>query len=219
MPKSFFERLTGSIKIRDDSPAKEEPTVIVEKPAKSNDAKVRSGFRFGRKSPVEVASPVVSEDAEQDEEAEERPAPEENIQEKRPVKPVALAEEEPESSRYDVGSLGAEEAEGQLTLDIYDDGAYFVVQTTVAGVRPEDLDISVNSESVTIRGARKRAQEVGDDRFYAKELYWGKFSRSAVFPEEVDGEKADASLKNGLLTIKIPKKSYASTKKIRIRSE
>lgn len=211
MPKSFFERLTGSIKIRDDSPAKEEVPAVTEKPAKSKETKTRSGFGFSKKSPpAEVETSQI--DGEEDEIVERL------IAEEKAAKPPPI-KEAPEPVKYEVGGWGRDDEEGQLTLDIYDDGGYFVVQTTVAGVRMEDLDITVTNDSVIVRGVRNRTQEVSDDRFYAKELYWGKFSRSVVLPEEVDGEKADASLKNGLLTIKIPKKSYASTRKIRIRSE
>ena len=208
MPKSFFERLTGSIKIRDDSPVKKEAPAAAGKPVKSKETKTRSGFGFGKKSPpAEVETNRIDEEDE---------IVERLIAEEKTAKP---AKEESEPAKYEAGGWGTDDDEGQLTLDIYDDGAHFVVQTTVAGVKMEDLDITVTNDSVTVRGVRNRTHEVSDDRFYAKELYWGKFSRSVVLPEEVDGEKADASLKNGLLTIKIPKKSYASTKKIKIRSE
>ena len=211
MAKSFFERLTGSIKIRDDSPAKEQVPAVTEKPAKSKETKTRSGFGFSKKSPPAEAE--TSRTNEKEDEIVERLIAEEKTAKPPPIK------EEVAPAKYEVGGWGRDDEEGQLTLDIYDDGGYFVVQTTVAGVRMEDLDITVTNDSVIVRGIRNRTQEVSDDRFYAKELYWGKFSRSVVLPEEVDGEKADASLKNGLLTVKIPKKSYASTRKIRIRSE
>lgn len=106
--------------------------------------------------------------------------------------------------------------EGQLTVDIYDDGEHIVIQSTVAGVKPDDVDISLQEDTLTIRGQRRRAQEVSDDNFYYRELYWGIFSRSIILPEEVDFSKADAAIKNGLLTIKLPKKDRGE-KKIRVR--
>ena len=107
--------------------------------------------------------------------------------------------------------------EGQLTVDIYDDGPNIIIQSTVAGVKPDDIDISLQEETLTIRGSRKRAQEVSDDNFFYRELYWGTFSRSIVLPEEVDFQKAQAAIKNGLLTIKLPKKDKGE-KKIMVKA-
>lgn len=102
--------------------------------------------------------------------------------------------------------------EGQLIVDIYDDGPMIVIQSMVAGVKPDDIDISLQEETLTIRGSRRRSQEISDDNFYHRELYWGMFSRSVVLPEEVDFQKAQAVIKNGLLTIKLPKKDKGEKK-------
>ena len=106
--------------------------------------------------------------------------------------------------------------EGQLTVDIYDDGGAIVVQSTVAGCRPEDIDIALEDNMLTIRGARPRAHQVDDSSFYYRELYWGSFSRSIILPEEVDFQKADAAIRNGLLTIKLPKKDRGA-KKLKVK--
>lgn len=106
--------------------------------------------------------------------------------------------------------------EGQLTVDIYDDGAAIVVQSSVAGCRPEDIDISLEDNMLTIRGARSRTHQVDDGSFYYRELYWGAFSRSIILPEEVDFSKADAAIRNGLLTIKLPKKDRGA-KKLKVK--
>lgn len=106
--------------------------------------------------------------------------------------------------------------EGQLMVDIYEDGPYIVIQSTVAGVKPEDIDISLQEETLTIRGSRARAEAVKEDNFYYRELYWGAFSRSIILPEEVDFSKAEASIKNGFLTIRLPKKDKGE-KKLKVR--
>ena len=111
----------------------------------------------------------------------------------------------------------APDAEGQLTVDIYDDGPVIVIQSTVAGVKPEDIDISLQEDTLTIRGSRRRSHEVSEESFYYKELYWGTFSRSIILPEEVDFSKAEATMRHGLLTIRLPKKDRGE-KKIRVRS-
>ncbi|MBI4132793.1 MAG: Hsp20/alpha crystallin family protein [Candidatus Sungbacteria bacterium] len=108
--------------------------------------------------------------------------------------------------------------EGQLTVDIFDDGPNIVIQSTVAGVKPEDIDISLEDNVLTVRGSRRRGQEVNEDNFYYRELYWGAFSRSIILPEEVDFQKAEASLRHGLLTVKLPKKDKGA-KKLKVRLE
>jgi HSP20 family protein len=109
------------------------------------------------------------------------------------------------------------EDEGELTVDIYDKGDAIVIQSTVAGVKPEDLDISITSDSVTIRGSRERHDEVREDNYYYKELFWGTFSISVILPEEVDDDAAEASLKHGLLTIRLPKKRRGTVQKLKVK--
>ena len=133
---------------------------------------------------------------------------------RRVVHPVA--EDAPEDP--DAATANAEaEDEGELTVDIYDEGANIVVQSTVAGVKPEDIDISLEENTLTVRGSRRRQTEIPEESFYAKELYWGAFSRSIILPEEVDFQKAQASLKNGLLTVRLPKRDRGA-KKLQVKS-
>ena len=106
--------------------------------------------------------------------------------------------------------------EGELTVDIYDKGDAIVIQSTVAGVRPEDLDVSITDDMVGIRGKRERTDEIHDEHYYYKELFWGTFSRSVILPEEVDYERAEAQLKHGLLTIMLPKKKRG-TQKLKVK--
>ena len=109
------------------------------------------------------------------------------------------------------------EDEGELTVDIYDRGDHIVIQSTVAGVKPEDLDISIASDSVTIRGRREKIEEVKEADYYYKELFWGTFSRSVILPEEIDEDSSEANLKHGLLTIKLPKKKKGSVQKLKVK--
>lgn len=122
-----------------------------------------------------------------------------------------------------VHSTGAQEqeneVEGQLTVDIYDDDDKIVIQSTVAGVRPEDMDVGITNDMITIKGRRRRNEEISEDKYYYRELYWGSFSRSIILPEEVETDKVDASLKNGLLIIKLPKKNKNVTQKVRVKME
>lgn len=108
--------------------------------------------------------------------------------------------------------------EGQLTVDVHQTNDDIVVQTMVAGVRPEDLDITITRDMVTIKGARKKHGTVAEDNYFYKELYWGSFSRTILLPQEVDSEEADATEKNGLLTLKLPKIDKEKKRSIRVKS-
>ncbi len=112
-----------------------------------------------------------------------------------------------------------EEAEGHLTIDVYEDGDSIVVESTVAGVESDNLDISINAESVSIRGERQRKEKIQEDDFLYQECFWGTFSRSVVLPEEIDPDKAKASLKNGVLKIVLPKLNKKESKKLKIKAD
>lgn len=109
------------------------------------------------------------------------------------------------------------QAEGQLTVDVFQTATEIVVQSTVGGVRPSDIDITIANDMVSIRGTRVRDEEIPEENFYYQECYWGPFSRSIILPAEVKGEDAEASLKDGLLTIRLPKAEKEKVKKIPVR--
>jgi HSP20 family protein len=107
------------------------------------------------------------------------------------------------------------EEEGQLTIDVYQTENDLVIQTAVAGVKPEDLDVSIERDVVTIRGGReKQYQEKGD--YFIQECFWGTFSRQIILPAEVDPSQAKASFKEGVLTIRMPKIKREKKVKINI---
>ncbi len=109
------------------------------------------------------------------------------------------------------------DAEGQLTIDVYQTEMEIVIKSTIAGVKPEDLDVTINNDMVTIKGDRKNEEVVDNGNYYYQECYWGGFSRSVLLPVDVIPEKADASLKNGILTIRLPKTDTTKVKKIQVR--
>jgi HSP20 family protein len=112
-----------------------------------------------------------------------------------------------------------DEGEGQLTVDVYQNGEEIVVQAPIAGVSREDLDIEATSESVTIRGERKRSEEVNDTDYLYQECFWGKFSRSIILPQEVDPDSAKVALKNGVLTVHLPKINRGTARKLHVRED
>ena len=87
----------------------------------------------------------------------------------------------------------------------------------MAGVNPEDLDISITSDSVSVRGKREKMEKVEEKDYLFQECYWGRFSRSIMLPQEVDPDRAQASLKNGVLKIILPKLNKQKTKKLKVK--
>ena len=101
-----------------------------------------------------------------------------------------------------------------MSLDVYRDKSFLVVRSTVSGVKPEDLDISINGDLLTIRGKREGEKGVSEEDWFYKECYWGAFSRSIVLPYEVASDLAKANIKNGVLEIRIPIREHG--KKLRV---
>lgn len=113
-----------------------------------------------------------------------------------------------------------EDFSGQLAVDVYQANDNIVIKSTIAGVKPEDIDISINNDMVTIRGTRKKDEEVTDENYFYRECYWGGFSRSIILPCEIKADKVEAILKNGVLTIIMPKAEKVSkVKVIKVKEE
>ncbi len=110
-----------------------------------------------------------------------------------------------------------EDYEGQLSVDVYQTDDEIVIKSTIAGVEPEDLDIFLHDDLLTIRGKRQQIKEQKDSHYFYKECYWGGFSRSIILPVEVNPDKIDADLKNGILTIRLPKIERTKTVSISVK--
>lgn len=109
-----------------------------------------------------------------------------------------------------------EEVEGQLTIDMYHTPDTLVVRSTIAGVAPEDVSVTLDGETLTIRGERKRSETVEQQDYYYQECYWGSFSRSVTVPMEVDPAKVRAEIKNGILTVTLPRIRSARPRRIKV---
>jgi len=112
-----------------------------------------------------------------------------------------------------------ENREGQLAVDVFQTEDDIVLKAPIAGVKSEDLEISITDEIISIKGERKEVEETAKENYFATECYWGSFSRSYILPIAVDAEKATAGLKNGILTLRIPKLEKSKTKTIEIKTE
>jgi HSP20 family protein len=108
------------------------------------------------------------------------------------------------------------EYEGQLTIDMYQTKDNVIIKSTIAGVKPEDIDVTIANDMVTVRGERKRDFEASSEDYFYQECYWGSFSRSVVLPVDVDIDNVGADLKDGILTVILPKAAKAKAKKIKV---
>jgi len=122
-----------------------------------------------------------------------------------------------DGSEVSVGEDG-EPGEGQLVVDVYQTHNDIVIKTMVPGVRPEDLDITITRDMVTIKGKRETERTVSDNDYFHKELYWGIFSRTILLPQEIEIEESEAIEKHGLLIIRLPKLDKNRQQKIRVRN-
>jgi HSP20 family protein len=112
----------------------------------------------------------------------------------------------------------AEERDGQLAIDVYNKGNAIVVEAPIAGVNSDAIDIHITSESLTIRGKRHREHTIKDKDYFFQECYWGRFSRSLILPEEIDADRAEASIKNGILRVVMPRLHGSEGKKVHVKS-
>jgi HSP20 family protein len=107
---------------------------------------------------------------------------------------------------------------GQLAIDAYQTEDTVILKAPIAGVMPEDLDVAISDDVVTIKGERRGNDTVARDSYFIQECYWGSFSRSYVLPTAVDADNADAQLANGILTITIPKLSKSRSRRLTIKT-
>ena len=112
-----------------------------------------------------------------------------------------------------------ENYEGQLSVDVYGTDDEIVVVSTIAGVKPEDIDIAINNDMLTIRGQRSQETEESADDYYYQECYWGGFSRSIILPVEIEPDEVAASLKNGVLTVRLPRSKSAKNISVKVKDE
>ena len=109
------------------------------------------------------------------------------------------------------------EEDAQLTVDVYQTPSEIVIKTMVAGVKPDDLDVSITRDSVTIRGERGEERTVSDSEYVHRELYWGSFARTINLPEEIDVDGAEAVEKHGMLILRLPKLDKNRQTRLKIR--
>jgi len=192
MESSFFEKLKKGMGVEETA----EETAKIEKEKKSPD----SPKKEKKKSPKKTKGSEIKTVSIELEDEEKPPKLEKK---ERPKEKISQEEKWPEP-------------EGQLAIDIYQTESELVIQSAIAGVKPEDLDVAIEKDLLTIRGRRKKpSDEEGD--YFSQECYWGSFSREIILPVEVDPGRVEASLTEGVLTIRIPKIERDKKRKIAIK--
>jgi HSP20 family protein len=97
--------------------------------------------------------------------------------------------------------------EGKLSVDVIETRDEIIVRSAIAGVKTENLDITLLDDTLTIRGVRHHDyEERTSDQIHVQECHWGSFSRTVILPNRVDSDTVEATLKQGILTIKMKKK-------------
>lgn len=111
-----------------------------------------------------------------------------------------------------------EELMGELPVDMYQTNDDIIIETMVAGVKPDDLEIDISRDTVKITGKRKESKTVDNGDYFAQELYWGAFSRTIFLPEEIDVDTVKAVEKHGLLVLTLPRVDKNRKTKVKVKS-
>ncbi len=99
----------------------------------------------------------------------------------------------------------ADTSQGQLVVDIYEREEDLIIESTIAGVKAQDIDITIEPDLIVIRGERKKPKNEENKRYYYQECFWGKFSRTLVLPFPIKPDQVKANFKNGMLIISLPR--------------
>jgi HSP20 family protein len=110
-------------------------------------------------------------------------------------------------------------SEGQLVVDVYETKDELVIQSAIAGIKNEDIDISLENDIIVIKGERTNPLENEEKNYFTRECYFGPFYREIIIPREIDTSHIDANIKNGMLIIRMPKIERAKNKKIGVEEE
>ena len=132
--------------------------------------------------------------------------------------PVRSSSKKEAKHHVATSSSDEELEEGELSVDVYQTPSEIIIEAMVAGVKPEDLHLSITRDMVTIKGRRDANSQVSDDDYFYKELYWGSFSRTILLPHEIEIEEAEAVEKHGLLIVRMPKVDKARQTKLKVKS-
>ena len=207
---SFMDKLKKGMGVDETEEATEEelPELAIKiKPKKVKKIKKKTEKLEIKTAPIEEPEEEEEKEKEEEEEKESKeeiiPIEEDNTKEKK----ESPTPEEEQSF----------EAEGQLAIDIYQTENDLVIQSAIAGVNSQSVEISLEKDILSIKGCRRRPLEEKGD-YFSQECFWGPFSREIILPAEVDPDKVLAKMSDGILTIRIPKILREKRRKIIVSS-
>ena len=105
-----------------------------------------------------------------------------------------------------------------VALDVAEKEGEFVVQASLPGVKPEDIDVTFTNNTLTIKGEVRSEEEREESRYHLRERRYGMFARSITLPRGIDGDHIEASYKDGVLTLRLPKREEIKPRRIEIHS-
>lgn len=209
---SFFEKLKKGMGLKEEL----QEEVVEEKPPKIKKVPKDSTFKL-REEPrgqvrkigeLKIKLPSLEPEVKVKEIAEAK-----ETEEKIEISPIISEKEEKVEPEKEKKWF---QPEGELAIDVYQTETDLVIQSAIAGVKPEDLDISIEKDILTIKGNREKPFiEEGD--YFIQECYWGPFFREIILPVEIDPDRGEATMKEGILTIRLPKILREKKRRIKVR--
>ncbi len=106
-----------------------------------------------------------------------------------------------------------------LAIDMFEKDNEVVVKATLPGIKPEDVDVKITGDTLTIRGESREDNEVKEENYIRKERRYGAFSRAITLPSGLKSDKAEATFENGVLTLTIPKSEEVKPKSIKVKAK
>ena len=107
--------------------------------------------------------------------------------------------------------------EPNLDLDLYEEKDQIVVKAEMPGFTKDDIQISIADNALTIKGEKKKEEEDSGKDYYRSERVYGAFTRILALPAEINPDKVQATFKNGVLEIRLPKSEDAKKKEIKVK--
>ena len=107
---------------------------------------------------------------------------------------------------------------GRLAVDMYETDEAVVVKSAIPGVDPADIDISIQNDTLTIKGETKIEEEMAEANYVVREHYHGSFSRSLSIPVSIKANEAEAEFEDGILTLTLPKADELKPKAIKVKT-
>ncbi len=111
----------------------------------------------------------------------------------------------------------AEEWAASPRIDVYEEGTDVVIKTEVPGMEKDEIDISLDGNTLILKGEKKKEENIEDKDYSYCERYFGTFTRTIELPAEVQADKVSAILKNGVLKIRLPRQETAKKKEVKIK--